>query len=154
QIFVRGPELQRYQEELARWEEAQRRKAEEEAARADGAAVDSAGVAAAGTNGGAPVAERHPHIPAIPFETPEHALTLTTAGAAVEARTFKNILDTTYVIDTSAVKDYDPERGRQPFQILRPFGVPGVRSFAVEPVDPVLAEAARGDWKHEPLPGG
>ncbi len=162
QTQVRGPELKRYQEEYAAWEEGQRKKAEEEATRNGGAApVDSAGVAAADTNGSAApppgveqVVSTHPHVDGIAFETPEHALTLTTSGAAVETLTFKDVLDTTYVINTREVPDHDPARERQPLRILRPYGVEGVRSFAVEPLDPALAEFARGDWRHEALEGG
>lgn len=160
QVFVRGPQLEKWRQEDIAWQEEQRKRAEEEAARNGGAApVDSAGVASADTNGGAApvVVERptaHPHVADIAFETPEHRLTLTSAGAAVETLTFKDILDTTYVITTKGLEGHDPDRKRAPLQIMHPYAVKGVRSFALEPLDATLAEVARGDWAHRELPGG
>lgn len=160
QALVKAPADREYYEQLRQWEEAQLRHAEEQA---DAAAVDSAGVAAPGTDrpatrepeAAAVSRPEHPHAEGIAFETPEHALTLTTAGAAVQTLSFKDILDTTYVIDTRSVSDHDPKRERRPLQILHPYEkVPEVRSFAVEPLEPALLEFARGDWAHEALPGG
>lgn len=157
QVFVRNPQLAELRKaEQARQEEL-RKQAEADAEKDGAAPVDSAGVAAPDTSAPPPAVEAgpsNPHVEAIAFDTPQHAVTLTTAGAAVETLTFKDILDTTYVLDTRSVKDHDPERKRQPFRILHPYTVPGVRSFALEPLDPKLAEFARGDWAHEALPGG
>lgn len=155
QRFYYAPQVEEWrQAEERRLDEERKKRLAGEELQDDGTAPVDTPRAPVAPRDALPRVEAHPLLRDIPFETPEHTITLTSAGAAVETLTFKEIFDTTYVHDSTRVADHDDRRPRRPLEILHPYPVRGPRSFAVEPLRPDLLEAARGTWAHEALDGG
>ncbi|MCO5167261.1 MAG: YidC/Oxa1 family insertase periplasmic-domain containing protein [Planctomycetes bacterium] len=154
QRFVYAPQVEAWRQAEERRLDEERKQRPADGRQDDGTAPVETATPPPGRVEAPPRVEEHPLVRGIPFETPEHAITLTSAGGALEALTFKNVLDTTYVHDSTRVPDHDDRRARVPLQVHHPYPVPNVRSFAVEPLRPDLLEAARGTWAHEPLEGG
>ncbi len=156
--FYYAPAMQDWQEKDLRYREWLRAQETAQVDTSDAAEVDTATRADAKDGEQRPKTAKKPPKAAppavkderIPFETPEHAAVLSTAGASVHSLTFKNILGSTYAPVQSREAD---RRKPEPFQVLHLYDA-RVRSFALRPLDDAHADVATRDWSHRPLEDG
>lgn len=161
--FVYVPARRDWEEKARAYQEWQRSQAaavdSQEGARQGGeaAAIDSEAPTAAGerepAGAGAEEPEPRPAVArdeAVPFATPEHSVVLSTAGASLRSLTFKHIRESVYAPVQSREADLREPELFQPLHLYHP----EVRSYALLPLDPKLADVATRDWEHRALEGG
>lgn len=162
--LVYAPARREWEEKARDYQEWQRAQAAQVDSQLDAngdvAPTDSEALAQGGERGGdgqgASGAEEPAPTPtvardeAVPFETPEHAAVLSTAGASLRSLTFKHIRESVYAPQQSREADLREPELFQPLHLYHP----EARSYALLPLDPELADVATRDWEHRLLEGG